>query len=175
MQCSIDSTIRRACYNSSKQKENQNSSNYLMNWPMSVFPKPDPNRLHIFPTPPPCTTCPPSSPSQPGPSALAAYFHAVTRGEIPPLQFPPLESVASFFVQMVLCFCCFGCPLAGRKQHYQLFRQNASPKYCYTCFYFSLFFEVLSNPILPTLKEMWQQILDKWWRLDMTSTHLEPW
>ena len=179
MQCNIDSTIRRACYNSSKQKENQNSFNYLMNWPMSVFPTPDPNRLHIFPTrppPPPCTTCPPSSPSQPGPSALAAYFHAVTRGEIPHFNSRPwsqLHPFSSRWFISFLCFCCFGCPLAGGKQHYQPFRQNASPNYCYTCFF--VFFKVSSNPILPTWKEMWQQILDKWWRLDMTSTHLEPW
>ena len=32
-----------------------------MNWPMSVFPSPDPNRLHIFPTRPP----PPAQPARP--------------------------------------------------------------------------------------------------------------
>lgn len=65
---------------------------------MSVFPTPDPNRLHIFPTrpPPPCTTCPPSSPSQPGPSALAAYFHAVTRGEIPHFNSRPWSQLHPF-------------------------------------------------------------------------------
>ena len=47
---------------------------------------------------------------------------------------------------MVLCFCCFGCPLAGRKQHYQLFRQNASPSTATLVFiflFFSRFYQTL--------------------------------
>ena len=155
MQCNIDSTIRRACYNSSKQKENQNSSNYLMNLPMSVFPTPDPNRLLIFPPRP--APPPPAQPARPPlPHNLAHPHKQYIFTQLPAARFPHFNSrpwsqlhpfSSSWFISF-LCFCCFGCPLAGGKQHYQPFRQNASPNYCYTCFF--VFVKVSSNPILPT-------------------------
>ena len=51
---------------------------------MSVFPTPDPNRLRIFPTrPPPLHNLPALLSLTTWPIRTAAYFHAVTCGEIP--------------------------------------------------------------------------------------------
>ena len=120
---------------------------------MSVFPTPDPNRLHIFPTRPP----PPAQPARPPlPHNLAHPHKQYIFTQLPAARFPHFNSrpwsqlhpFSSRWFISFLCFCCFGCPLAGGKQHYQPFRQNASPNYCYTCFF--VFFKVSSNPILPT-------------------------
>ena len=116
---------------------------------MSVFPTPDPNRLHIFPTRPP----PPAQPARPPlPHNLAHPHKQYIFTQLPAARFPHFNSrpwsqlrpFSSRWFISFLCFCCFGCPLAGGKQHYQPFRQNASPNYCYTGFFvFSRFRQTL--------------------------------
>ena len=61
-----------------------------MNWPVSVFPTPDPNRLHIFPTRPPP---PPAQPARPPlPHNLAHPHKRDIFTQLPAARFPHFNS-----------------------------------------------------------------------------------